>query len=220
MTLNITLDSEAGRDEVEQFVHQVFEAQYGANIQNYLPWLLNISSQNGDIQSALGLRSAYGNPLFLEQYLNDKVEKIASQVVDISINREDIVEVGNLAVVYSGGTRTLIYMLTAFLRGAGYKWVVFTAPKLLINSFERLGLPLHHLADAKLDNLVGDKSDWGDYYSNNPQVVIGNVDKGFELLEKSPNLNQVEAAMVWKQAYAKGYMYRIKESNTTPRIAV
>ena len=214
MYLDIALSGEKGRDKVEYFIHQVFEDQYGANVQKYLPWLLSISDKNGGIQSALGLRGAYGSTLFLEQYLNNSVEKIASKITNASINREDIIEVGNLAAVSAGGARMLIYTLTAFLRGAGYKWVVFTAPKLLINSFERLGIPLHHLSDAKLDHLINDESDWGNYYDNNPQVVIVNVDNGFEILEKNPNLNQVESAMVWNQAYAKGDMYRI--SKNTP----
>ena len=214
MMISIYTNSEKGRDKVEYFVHQVLENQYSANIQNYLPWLFSISDKNGGIQSALGLRGAYGSTLFLEQYLNNSVEKIASKVTNASINREDIIEVGNLAAVSAGGARMLIYTLTAFLRGAGYKWVVFTAPQLLINSFKRLGLDLHYLADAKLDNLTNDKTNWGHYYDSDPQVVIGNVDNSFEILEKNPNLNEVESAMVWNQAYAKGYMYRI--SKNTP----
>jgi len=220
MYLNIALTGEEYRSEIEDFIHKVFTDQHGANIKNYLPWLLGIYNKNGDIQSALGLKGAQGNPLFLEQYLNSNVEKVASQVIGKSINREDIIEVGNLAAISLGGARVLTYMLTAFLRGAGYKWVVFTAPPLLNNSFKRLGLSLQYLADAKFGDLNNDDSDWGSYYNNNPQVVIGNVDESFEILKKSPNLDQVGAAMVWNQAYAKGWTYRVAQNNLTSGIKV
>lgn len=220
MYLDISLSGEAGRIEMEVFIHKVFADQYGANIQNYLPWLLGIYDQDANIQSALGLKGAYGEHLFLEQYLEDNVEEVASQVVGADVCREDVIEVGNLAAISLGGARSLIYMLTAFLRGAGYKWVVFTAPPLLINSFERLNIPLYHLADATSKNLNQDQSSWGSYYSHNPKVVIGNVENGFDVLQKTPNLDQLEAAMVWNQAYAKGYLYRVTKNNITPDIAV
>ena len=218
MYLDISLSGEKGRLEIETFIHKVFENQYGANIQSYLPWLLGIYDQSTEIQSALGLRGAYGDHLFLEQYLNENVEEVASQVIGVNVNREDVIEVGNLAAVSLGGARSLIYMLTAFLRGAGYKWVVFTAPPLLVNSFERLNIPLYHLANATSENLSEGQSSWGSYYSNNPKVVIGNVDDGFDVLQKTPNLDQLEAAMVWNQAYAKGYMYRVTKNNITSNI--
>lgn len=220
MDLDIVLDGENKRAEIEHFIQEMFMKQYSADVKQYLPWLFSVQNQDKEIQGALGLRDAHGSALFLEQYLNNDVEKVASSIVEGEIKRNDIIEVGNLAAASKGGARMLIYTLTAFLRGAGYKWVVFTAPKLLINSFERLGLPLHYLADAKLDCLINDKSDWGNYYDSSPQVVIGNVDKGFELLEKNPDLGQVEVAMVWNQAYAKGYMYRIKKNNIISRIAI
>ena len=46
---------------------------------------------------------------------------------------------GNLATVSSGGARWLIIALTAYLQGAGYDWVVFTAVRSLRNSFEKPG---------------------------------------------------------------------------------
>ena len=220
MDLNIVLESEDNRVEIEHFIQKIFMKQYDANITQYLPWLFSIQNKNEEIQGALSLRGAHGSDLFLEQYLDGSIEKIASNIVGVDIFRDDVIEVGNLAVTSKGGARMLIHMLTAFLRGAGYKWVVFTAPKLLINSFKRLNLPLHHLANAKPGSLIDTESDWGSYYDNNPQVVIGNVNEGFELLNKNPNISQVESAMVWNQAYAKGYMYRVKKNNTPPRIAV
>jgi hypothetical protein len=218
MYLDISLSGEKGRLEKEVFIHKVFENQYDANIQSYLPWLIGIYDQHKEIKSALGLKGAYGDSLFLEQYLNDSVEKVASQVIGVNVNREDVIEVGNLAAASLGGARSLIYMLTAFLRGAGYKWVVFTAPPLLVNSFERLNIPLYHLANATSENLNQDRSTWGSYYSNNPRVVIGNVNNGFNVLQKTPNLDRLEAAMVWNQAYAKGYLCRVTKNNITPNI--
>ncbi len=218
MDLNVVLNGENKRIEVERFIHNVFLNQYGADVHEFLPWLLSIHDKNGNINSALGLRSAGDDTLFLEQYLNTSIEETASGIIGKDIKREEIIEVGNLAAVSLGGARLLIYMLTAFLRGAGYKWVVFTAPSLLVNSFKRLELPLYHLANATIESLDNNNADWGDYYDHKPQVVIGNVDKGFEVLGGPQNLDRAGAAMVWNQAYSKGYMCRVERNNIIPKM--
>tara|TARA_B110000285_G_scaffold192842_1_gene221490 strand:- start:180 stop:842 length:663 start_codon:yes stop_codon:yes gene_type:complete len=220
MHLNISLNGEKGRLEIEEFIHKVFANHYGANIQNYLPWLLGIFDQHNELQGALGLKEAYGNRLFLEQYLNDSVEEVASQVINTNINREDIIEVGNLAAVSLGGTRSLIYMLAAFLRGAGYKWVVCTATPLLVKSFERLHIPIYHLADAIYEDLSEGQPSWGSYYRNNPKVFIGNINEGFDVLQKNPNLNQLESTLAWNQAYAKGDLCRVTKNNITSSVVI
>ncbi len=215
MNLHVVAKNEMDRSELEQFVHDAFADQYGADIQSYLPWLLGIHDQYGELQGALGMRSAHGTPLFLEQYLSDSIENVVSGATGIEVDRREIIEVGNLAATSPGGARLLILTLTAFLRGAGYQWVTFTALPSLINSFRRLGLPLYHLADARPEYLADNDTDWGNYYRGNPHVVAGNVAEGFRVLDKASAIEQLKAALVWNQAYASGYMHRITSQQLT-----
>lgn len=204
MQLVITKREDRNRLRQEQFVRKVFAAQYGADVRHFLPSLLGIEDQSLALQGVLGIHVAGEKPLFLEQYLNQQVELELSVASGCNISREGVVEVGNLAAQTPGGARLLIVMLTAFLHGADYQWVTFTALPALINSFGRLGIQVYPLADADPRQLEDHGASWGSYYEGGPKVVAVNVADSYKALECAAVAERLKAVMIWNQAYDSG----------------
>lgn len=191
---------DAGRGEIEGFIHARFAAHYGADVRQFLPVLVSLRDSDGGIQAALGLRRAADGPLFLERYLAAPVERRLAAATRSPIDRDGIMEVGNLAVSSAGGGRYLITVLTSYLHASRHQWVVFTIGTALQNSFRRLGLPLLDLGPADPGCLdEQERSAWGSYYDQRPRVMAGRIAEGYEALLR---VCQAESAMMslWEQA--------------------
>ena len=178
------------RRSVERFVHERFLRRYQADIRHFMPYLLRIRRDgSGDWIAVAGARPAGdGAPLFLEQYLDVPIERAISERIGASVDRSEIVEIGNLAESENGGARHAITALTGLLYGAGFVWVAFTAVRLLLNAFSRLELQPTVLAMADPARLsTAQRLEWGSYYDNSPQVVCGRIDHGFQALDSLRN---------------------------------
>jgi hypothetical protein len=173
----------AKRLAVEQFVSSCFKQQYGAEVRHFMPLLMSLSGQHGELKAVLGFRYADLNPLFLENYLDRPVEQVLATKLKRPVNRSHLVEVGNLAVNVAGGGRWLITALTAYLSTTGCEWALFTIGPVLSNAFTRLGLQLIDLAPAQRESLpLGEQAHWGSYYEQKPRVMAGNIAQGHAVL--------------------------------------
>ena len=132
-------DAGERRAALEGFIRQRFAEHYQARVRHFMPCLLGLHDQNGEVQGAVGLRSAQRRPLFLERYLDEPIERAVSQRCGLE-TRTEIVEVGNLAAFGNASARLLIVALTDLLVAQGFRWVVFTGTSALLNSFQRLAL--------------------------------------------------------------------------------
>lgn len=185
------------RADVEALVKTVFRNSFGANLTSFYPYFLVIMDAQGKSQAAVGLRPG-NQQLFCEHYLADKANKI------LGSPREDMVEIGNLAIAGAGQIRWTIAALTAFLQGVGFSKVLFTITPLLKNSFARMGLPLTHLAPAKVECLPRRQAEeWGGYYECHPAVYAGNISTGFSALSSKVQSNDTLRS-IWQDAYSAG----------------
>ena len=180
-------DSAQTRAELERFIHQVYAHRYGADLCHFMPALLGARDGNGDIRAAVGLRGAADTPLFLECYLDAPVEQVLRSSLGLNaaaVRRSDIVEIGNLAALQAGDMRQLVAALSRHLQEAGYRWAVFTATRMLYNTFTRLDLAPVALAEASPDRLPPTERDhWGSYYRHRPKVFAGNVAYGYQAIQ-------------------------------------
>lgn len=174
-----SLPGTARRTEAENFIRSVFHRRYGAQVTSFAPNLL-LLEQNQQVIAATGWRAAGDNTLFLERYLDLPIERTMAELADQPVDRERIVEVGNLAAEKNGSTVHVILKLAEFLNDLGYEWVVFTATRELISIFSRLGLPLLALAPADPERLGEEAAEWGTYYDMQPVVVAGKIRIGLE----------------------------------------
>lgn len=171
------------RVEFENFVRERFASHHGARVRAFMPCLLGLVDQHGQLLGVVGLRSGAVRPLFLERYLQQPVEAvIAARHGNNPPSREQIVEVGNLAAGNPGTARLLIIALTDLLVAMGYRWVCFTGTLGLLNSFKRLGLTPLALGAADPACMGEELADWGSYYDNLPQVMAGDIYAGHQRL--------------------------------------
>lgn len=174
-----TVANSPRRAEVETFVRQVFARRYAAEVSSFAP-NLTLIEQNDQIIASAGWRGADSGALFLEHYLNSPIEQTMAELANETVERQRIVEVGNLASEKSGGSVQVILSLAGHLASQGYEWVVFTATNELIRIFAKLGLPLLALAPADPARLGDEATAWGSYYDTSPIVVAGRIRWAFE----------------------------------------
>jgi hypothetical protein len=173
---SIGLDSanSAGRRALEACIADKFARQYGAKIEQFFPFLLSLNVV-GQLGAAAGLRLARQSDLFLEQYLDVPVEQAVSKVFRTPVDRAQIVEIGNLASAAPGSAALLFGLLPAILHEAGIRWVVCTATPQVQAMLEKLKFPSQTICAADPEVLGNKKTDWGSYYSNCPDVIVGDV---------------------------------------------
>ncbi|MDV9031939.1 thermostable hemolysin [Pseudomonas sp. RAC1] len=182
--LTLHLAADAGRSELEQFIHQCFADRHQADVQHYLPELLALRDASGRLVAAAGVRPASSGALFVERYLDMPVHLALADVQGAVVERGQWVEVGNLASVDAGSARLMIILITWLLAVRGLQWVTFTGAASLVNSFRRLGLQPSVLGVADPRRLGEEHVQWGRYYNQRPQVMVGNIGQGFAALAR------------------------------------
>jgi hypothetical protein len=195
-----------GRARMEQHIHDVYAQAYEADVKDFMPVLIALEDPDGALHGVMGLRSAGCEPLLLEHYLDHPIERVISTRSGRIVARDKIVELGNLAAGSPGAARVLVMALSAYLQGADFEWVSFTAVPTLRNVFRRLDLRLIELARANPSRLGASVRDWGRYYESNPVVVAGDVRYGFSRLNTLIEQEQAQSLLgqLWYQALAQG----------------
>ena len=169
------------RAALEQFIHDVFNQAFGAELNSFYPNLLAFTT-GSQTRGVVGYRDGMVKPLFSEQYLDSPVENVIGVHLGNEIERRQLVEVGNLALAGRGEVRWVIAAMTVFLYAAGYRWVLFTAVKPLYNAFQRLGLKPVQIAKPDPERLPEGGSNWGSYYQAGPMVCAGDIAAGYKKL--------------------------------------
>jgi Thermostable hemolysin len=163
---------------VEEFIIDTYARAYGAKIGVHYPILMSVKDDGGNILAALGFRYATNGPLFLEQYLSHPVEEI------LDTPRSSITEIGNLASSGGGASVFLFAALSAYLNGKGQTHAVITGTNFIEKRLRTLGLKPTRLAAANPDLLLHKDENWGTYYNTNPHVLAGQVERGYDRLQK------------------------------------
>lgn len=179
----------AARPATEQFIHRIFQRTYRADVQSYYPTLLNFEDDER-CRAAVGFRDARAQAFFAEQYLAEPAHRVIERHRGVPIERASVVEVGNLALDKPGDARWVIAATTLFLHALGYRWVLFTAIRPLINAFQRLGLQPIRLASAHASQLEDKGLHWGGYYESSPVVCAGDIESGYQKLHRHVSHHQ------------------------------
>ncbi len=174
MTVRHTVVGSPHRARAEAFISDIFQRHYDAELSSFAPNLM-LLEKNDRIAAVAGWRCAGTERLFLENYLDAPIETAVSRLAGRPVDRQRIVEVGNLAAEVRGGSVEVMLTLAAHLDRLGFEWVVFTATSELIGMLRRLGLPPLALAPADPERLGTDARLWGTYYATHPVVVAGRI---------------------------------------------
>ncbi len=172
----------AERAELEAFIADGYAREHGATLSHFQPRLFGLW-RGGELQAALGIRHAGRDALFLERYLDAPIERRLAEVLDDTVARDRVVEVGNLATLRRGLLRPLIVTLIETLIAEGMHWLTFTATTQVRNAFRRLGLEAWPLAEADPTRLGRESAAWGRYYANAPLVMGGDMRRAWRHLQ-------------------------------------
>lgn len=127
-------------------------------------------------RAALGYRRAETEPLFLERYLDAPVERLVSNALGRPVQRNHIIEIGNLAADDAFAMIELWGSVANDL-GADCEVAVATLTAPLRAMFTRIGVPLSVLAPASASR-ADDQGIWGRYYEGDPWVCAGLISQG------------------------------------------
>lgn len=195
--------NDADRAGLEHFIQQIFQATYGAELGSFYPNLTAFTTDN-QLRGVVGYRDGMVKPLFSEQYLDAPVETVMSRHLKQEVRREQLVEVGNLALANPGEARWVIAAMTAFLHAAGYRWVLFTVVKPLFNAFQRLGLRPIEIATPDPARLSDGGRSWGSYYQAGPVVCAGDIEAGYRKLSAHVSSRQPRLQALLNDAWQLG----------------
>lgn len=168
------------RARIEAFVKQAFAQRHGACIESFMPTLLALEGRGGRVCGVVGFRNARAQPLFLERYFSQPVEAALRERTGLAIDRERIVEVGNLASLSCRAAFHLVAILPRVLIDRGNQWIVFTATSAVRGILEKFRAPMIELATASRDR-VDSPHEWGRYYDSDPRVMAGYLPDGIGL---------------------------------------
>lgn len=176
-------------DTVAGFIRRRFLQAYGADPALRIPELLALTTAQGTLLAAVGVRNAGQERLFLEDYLSVPVETILPV---LTVKRRHVAEIAHLAGVEAGVSRYLFASLAVWLDGAGYEWVVCTGTDQLRNSFHRLGIATQMLAHADPARLPDGGAGWGRYYDHHPVVMAIHVAEAMSALRQAGLLRLIQ----------------------------
>jgi hypothetical protein len=183
-----TITQSDNQAAVEAFIQERFYEQYQARVNSIANHLMALTDRQQQLVAAFGYQDAASQALFLEQYLPQAVELVLADKGCGSVQREQILEVGNLAAISSGSTRRLILTLITHFYQQGYRWLVMTATPQVLNSFQRLGIDLDLLPLTAADpqRLTQKNDDWGRYYDEKPYVYAGSFERALTRMRQNP----------------------------------
>lgn len=162
--------ADSHRSTMEFFVAAEFLQQYKASVKKFMPWLLGLSCDE-ELIGVAGLRPAVCSSLFIEQYLDRRIEEEVALHTGFPVRRDRIIEIGNLAGHYPGVTRALFPILTELLLKRGYEWCVCNTTPTVQNALLRLGIPIIPMVRALPERLGDERYTWGSYYASETTVI-------------------------------------------------
>ncbi len=168
MTTEVAKRGSARWEAGAELIENVYGNQYGAVIPAHADEMILVTSQQGKIIAATGLREATGD-FFSQVYLDTPVEAAISKGLNRPVKRSEILEVVTLATATPAAMLPLFAAVVAEGQARGKTHCMFTATSRLRQIFRKLKMELLELAPAnpaRLDNA----GDWGRYYATNPVV--------------------------------------------------
>lgn len=178
------------RKGLEGFVARGYKRAYQAKISRFMPLFIEMERQ-GKTQAVVGLRIGSGGPMFLEQYLACPVEQQIAASVNRPVDRDAVVEIGNLVAAERGSSPELFAVMAAVLEQAGLQWMVFTATPQVEKLIQRLNFDPLFLAEANPLKLGEQVNDWGSYYATRPSVMAGHLPTAMDMARRAPAVNAI-----------------------------
>jgi hypothetical protein len=181
--LHVSQDEE--RVALENYIHTRFSLVHGAQVTHFLPNIISLSCNNS-YSAAVGLAPARQCQLFAERYLGEPAQHAIARQLGQAVERERILEIGNLVSSWKGSSLLLFIFLSELIERLGYHWALFTATREVESLLARMHYKPIVLADASPTCLPDGGASWGSYYNHQPRVMFGDVRNAVNIARKSP----------------------------------
>lgn len=165
---------DATRPEVERCIADKFAQVHGAKITHFSKHLISLTCEQ-HLCAAVGLSPAAGGQLFAERYLDAPIQTVIANATGQSVERQDVLEIGNLVSSWKGSSLMLFVFLGELMHELATTWVVFTAIPEVQRLLAKLEFTPTVITHADPKYIADANRNWGSYYQKSPQVVFGEI---------------------------------------------
>jgi hypothetical protein len=180
------------RARVERFIERRYLDRFGSRIVEHYPILLSLQSDDGNVRATIGLRNASREPLFLERYFDEPIERMISHATGATPARADILEIGNMASIGRTASARLIAASASYLSTSRCRYAVVTATEELRRMLGSFGFAWRALGAARADRLEDHGRSWGSYYEQNPEILVGEIRQSSERMRSYIRTTKME----------------------------
>ena len=189
-------NDDISRTSLEGLIRDSYKKIFNAQLNSFLPNLVASTTIDDQIWAAFGYADAGQGKLFLENYLDDPIEELVSKKIGENIQRNKIVEVGNLFINHMADPIKTMRDVASYLQSLGYKWIVCTATRYLRLLFLKSGAEPVSIAQAPRSRVINDGSEWGTYYVTAPEILVGNINQNVTLIKQSLACKSVKSSQL------------------------
>jgi hypothetical protein len=200
-TITIVEQAHPRRAAAESFLEDAYRRAFQGKLRSHFPTLMCVFDRHGAIQAATGFRFASHGPLFLENYLDRCVALEIEHRLATRVDRDTLVEIGNLAASATptsrGAAGTLFEAMALHLASQGMTHAVATATAPLRRMFRRIGFLTNEIGIADKTKLGQASSDWGSYYDHDPRMMVGQIDTcGAQIIARTGLSNRARPKLI------------------------
>ncbi|MFT5805061.1 MAG: hypothetical protein ACI9R8_002111 [Candidatus Paceibacteria bacterium] len=158
-----------------------YQKHFSCQLQHRLPYSLSqLDDEQNQILACTGYQPASEGALFLEQYLDERVEESLQRRTNEYVSREEIVEIGGFAVGHKRHALPSMLLLAPTLADLGFKTVVCTVTRPMQSCLRKLGIVSTLVADADPARVDTSNNAWGTYYDLKPVVLAGDINSNID----------------------------------------
>ncbi|MFH7767130.1 thermostable hemolysin [Acinetobacter sp. BSP-28] len=169
---------------LENFIREKYHQVHQASVCEFSSTLFAGYAGAG-IQVVIGMEHLSVAQAFLEQYLDQPIERILTQLSHAPVKRQNIVEIGNLAALDMEKAKLMVAFLVFHLSQMNIDWAVCTGTAAVRYVLQQMGLHFHVIEKANPEVLGEAKLQWGSYYQQKPYVLAIDVAAALQVTQQS-----------------------------------
>jgi len=163
--------------QATEVVKDKFRSSYAASVEPNPQYFAVTQDQADRILACAGITFADHRVRFSEQYLTQPIEEILSQRFEKTIERSNIVEIGNLISHHLTAGMILVNMIPLFSWCMGGHYLLCTVTPRVRQMMESCQIDFEPLLTADPARLADDGGkNWGSYYAKKPVTGFIRVD--------------------------------------------
>ncbi|MDT7525473.1 thermostable hemolysin [Pseudidiomarina sp. GXY010] len=186
MLSQFILPNHPKRNQVERFICDRYWLHFQACLERLPPLLLALF-EDEEVVAGCAIQLAEQGPMFSEYYLPTAAQNFVTTRVAATVSRQQLAEIGSLAVADGRYLTPLFSAVYQAATALNKNYLLFTVTRFLQLKLQRLGIQTQPLGLAHEQQLPSTLQGlWGNYYQQQPQVILVAVNQGWPLTTQVP----------------------------------